>query len=116
MVLLLVEGILGDEHGEVGVFDSISLDEVIEELGDILPDIVGPGSQNITTGDIVVIEHFRLSDNLSVPLRKVLLLLDGDFEGLLIFLLVLGLFGLFGLSWFLLSSLGQVENSGCSLD
>lgn len=115
--LLLVQGLLRDEHGEVGIFDSVTLDEIVEKFHDVFPDVVGPGSEDIASGDIVVVEHFRLGDDLGVPLGEVLLLLDGNFQSLFVFSLVLLLLlGLFWLFLFFFRSFREVEDGGSSLD
>ena len=41
MVLLLAEGGLGDEHGEVAVLDAVPLEAGVQETLNALPDEVG---------------------------------------------------------------------------
>ena len=107
MVLLLLETRVRDEHREVTVLHAELLDLVVEPVYgkprclvshcprhtlDRLPDGVRPRSQNVTTRDVVVVEHLSLDQDLtsapvvaakwsahiSVPSREVLLLLVLD--------------------------------------
>ena len=64
MRLLLLQGGLRDEHGEVAVLHAQLLDAPVEELLDGLPDGVGPGPQHVAAADVVVLDHLRFGDHL----------------------------------------------------
>lgn len=109
VVLLYLQRLFGNKHGEVGVLDSVCLDELVEEDLNFLPDRVGPGSQNVATRDIVVLDKSRLDDNFLVPSREVSILLGLNSQKVDFFLLF-GLFlGLLLGSLFLLNGLKKVE-------
>ncbi|KAI3476391.1 hypothetical protein L1887_62043 [Cichorium endivia] len=78
VVLLALEHVCGDEHGEVAVLDADLLDLCVEEVLDGLPDKVGPGLEDVAARDVVVVEHVTLAQHLCVPLWEVASLADGD--------------------------------------
>lgn len=64
MRLLLLQGRLRDEHGEVAVLHSQLLDLTVKELFNRLPDGKGPGPQHVAAADVVIFNHFCFSDDL----------------------------------------------------
>mmetsp|Transcript_7354 Transcript_7354/g.13573 ORF Transcript_7354/g.13573 Transcript_7354/m.13573 type:complete len:268 (-) Transcript_7354:128-931(-) len=70
VVLLLVQDILGDEHGEVAVVNAKQLDLGIKPLVDMIPDVVGPGPKNVAAGDLVITNHLTLCADLRVPVTE----------------------------------------------
>ena len=78
VALLGAQGLLADEHREVGVFDPQPLDVSVELLLDLLPDRVGPRAQDVAARDVVVLDQVALGDDLRVPAAEVLFLLDRD--------------------------------------
>jgi len=60
----LFESLLRHEEREVAVADAQSLDLLVEEVVDRLPDVVGPRPQDVAAADVVVLDHFRLGDHL----------------------------------------------------
>jgi len=62
--LLLLKGSVRHEHREVRVFHTELLDLTVEELLDALPDVVGPGAQDVAAAHVVVLDHLRLGDDL----------------------------------------------------
>lgn len=63
--LFAFESRLGDEHGEVAVFDAQLLDLPVEERLNGLPDRVGPGAQYVATRHVVVLDHFTFRNHLN---------------------------------------------------
>jgi len=75
VVLLQVQGIFGDEAGEVRVLHTKLLDLAVEETLDLLPDGVGPRPEHIAAAHVVVFNHLRLGDDLRVPILQTLVFL-----------------------------------------
>ena len=75
VVLLLLQGSVGHEDGEITILDSELLDLGVEEVPDGLPDSEGPGTEDVAAGDVVVLHHLGLGEDLGVPVGQVLLLL-----------------------------------------
>ena len=95
MVLLLLQSTASNEDGEVSILCVVRnsqsrylhttlLNLLVQETLNSLPDVVSPThkiaiqclqrSQNIATGNIVVINHLGSDDHLRIPFRKVLVL------------------------------------------
>ena len=102
MVLFFVEGGLSDEHWEVAVVDALCLEHGVCIGCDLLPDVERGWTQDVATGDVIVLDQLRLSDDLRVPLAEVVFLgkLDSslvnigsglNFSGFLLLGLLLGL-------------------------
>ena len=70
VVLLFLEDLGRDEHGEVAVLDSHLLDLSIEPALDCLPDGVGPRLEDVTSGNIVVVEHISLDEDLQYSSQR----------------------------------------------
>lgn len=66
MGFLLLEGRLRNEDWKVGVFDTELLDFLIEELLDFLPNTVGPWTNNVASGDVVILDHLGFFDYLEI--------------------------------------------------
>lgn len=64
--LLLLQGGLRDEHGEVAVLHAQFLDLPVKEVFDHLPDGEGPGPQHVAAAYVVVLNHLGLGDDLGV--------------------------------------------------
>lgn len=62
--LLLLQGGLGDEHGEVAVLHTKFLNLPVEEFFNGLPDGERPGPQHIAATDVIVLNHFCFSNDL----------------------------------------------------
>lgn len=126
VLLFFVEGSFSDEHGEVSVLDTESLESRVHEALNLFPDEVRTGSEDVASRDIVVLNQVRLSDHLLVPLREVLLFrvlnsfvmasfnLFSFSNGLRLDLLLFSRFLRFGRLWLLSSSasshLNEVHN------
>ena len=67
VVLLTLEHLGGDEHGEVRVLDAELLDVRVEPALDDLPDAVRPWLEDVAARDVVVVDHVRLGENLIPP-------------------------------------------------
>jgi len=80
VVLLLLEGVLRNEHWEVGVLSAGFLEPLVEERLNLLPDVEGPRSQNVAPGYLVVVDQLSLGDHLLVPLSEVNVFLKEDGE------------------------------------
>ena len=65
--LLLVEGFLSDKDWEVAILHANLLESHIHESLDLLPDIEGEGSEDVAAGDVIVLDHVGLGDDLLVP-------------------------------------------------
>mmetsp|Transcript_4792 Transcript_4792/g.11378 ORF Transcript_4792/g.11378 Transcript_4792/m.11378 type:complete len:265 (+) Transcript_4792:962-1756(+) len=63
---------LGDEEGEVAVLHAKQLNARIEVFRNALPDVEGPGTENVAARHIVLLQHARSVDALRVPLERVL--------------------------------------------
>ena len=75
MVFLLLQGGVRHEDGEITILNSELLDLGIEEVSNGLPDSEGPGAEDIAAGDVVVLHHLGLGEDLGVPVGQILLLL-----------------------------------------
>jgi hypothetical protein len=79
VVLLLLQRLGRQEHGEAGLVDVQGLNTLGEPLADDTPDVHGGRAQDEEAGDLLVVfDHLRLEDDLLVPRGEVLALLDGD--------------------------------------
>mmetsp|Transcript_29181 Transcript_29181/g.61977 ORF Transcript_29181/g.61977 Transcript_29181/m.61977 type:complete len:300 (+) Transcript_29181:1047-1946(+) len=89
VILFLFQSIFRNEHGKIRVFHAQFLDLDVEPVLDQFPYFVGPGTEDVAAGDVVVGNHFGEDDDIGVPHGEVFGF--GPFEGQLGF----SLFGLF---------------------
>lgn len=68
--LLLLQGCLRDEHGEVAVLHTQLLDLTVKEFFNRLPDGEGPGPQHVAAADVVIFNHFCFSDDLQSDRKR----------------------------------------------
>lgn len=62
--LFLLQGGLGDKHGEVAVLHTQFLNLTVKEVFNGFPDGKGPGTQHIAATDIIILNHLSFSDDL----------------------------------------------------
>jgi hypothetical protein len=106
VVLLLLQRLGRQEHGEAGLVDVQSLNPLGEPLADDTPNVHGGRAQDEEAGNLlVVLDHLGLEDDLLVPRGEVLALLDGDAND------VLGLLAANDGKGSLLRSLGSLLSS-----
>src|SRR6478736_8473191 len=73
VILLLLERLGRQEHGEVGLINTHLLDVSLEPFSDLVPDVHGKRSENEETRNLgVVLDHLGLEYHLLVPLGEVL--------------------------------------------
>jgi len=73
MLLFLVQGSLSYKHREVSVLHSKTLKSFVHKVLDLFPDVERSRSKDIATRNFIIFNQVRLSNNLSVPFREVLL-------------------------------------------
>lgn len=74
MFFLLFKSSLRHKHWEVAILNVKLFNSAIKMSLDLLPNIVGSWSQNVASGDIIIVNHLRLLNDLLIPLGKVNLL------------------------------------------
>lgn len=93
-----LECLFGNKHREVSIFDSMLFYEHIEESLNIFPNSISPGPQDVTAWDIIIIEHARFVNNVSVPTWEIFLFLRFNTQQIyLLFATLLFLFFFSGL-------------------
>mmetsp|Transcript_91169 Transcript_91169/g.162325 ORF Transcript_91169/g.162325 Transcript_91169/m.162325 type:complete len:631 (+) Transcript_91169:152-2044(+) len=73
---------LGDEHGEVAVFDLHLLDLCIKPALDLLPELVCPRPQDEAALHRILFDELRFHDDLAVPLWHIISLLYSNTSSL----------------------------------
>lgn len=68
--LFLLQGSLGDKHGEVAVLYAQLLNFPVKEVFNCLPDGVGPRPQHVAAAHIVILDHLCLGDDLNGQPKK----------------------------------------------
>ena len=64
VILFFVQSCFCHEHWEVDILYANLLEKLISEPLNLLPDVVRGGTQDVTSRDIVILDQFRLCNNL----------------------------------------------------
>ena len=91
VILLRLQSRLGHEQREVAVLHPFLLDLRVEEILDLLPHGVRPGTQDVASGDVVVLDELAGDDNLRVPRPEVVVARRGETEASLLLRLARGI-------------------------
>jgi hypothetical protein len=80
VILFSHEGLIGNKHREISIFNAICLDESVKEFCDLFPNKVGSGSKNIAPRNFVVVDELGLGDDLLIPFGRIFIFGDSEFE------------------------------------
>jgi hypothetical protein len=68
VIFFFAQSSLGDEHWEIAIRNAILLEAGVKETLNVLPNEVSERSEDIASGDFVILDHFTLGNDLLVPL------------------------------------------------
>ncbi len=79
MTLFSLQVSLGNEHWEVNIADFQFFEIRVQKILDLLPNKIRIRFQNITPGNIVIIDHIGFGDDLFVPFGEMGCFIELDF-------------------------------------